>query len=476
MTDTAPIPVFVHGHLYQPPREDPWTGETALEPTAAPYHDWNARITAECYRPNAAAKVPAADGSVVAHDNYRKLSFNVAPTLSAWLDEHDPDLLATLVEADAEQVARVGHGGAIAHPYVHAILPLCNDDDRDTLVRWGIADFVARFGRRPAGMWLPETALDLASLETLAAHDIDFTVVAPYQVVSDVRGAPVRVALPSGRAITLLPYDGTLSSAVAFGGALHDGVGLAERIVGDSSTRVTTGIVTDMETYGHHHRFGEMGLAVALDRLDEATDSVHVTNAAAVVAATAAVDGIAVAPSAWSCAHGIERWQSDCGCRLGGEAPHGQRWRAPLRTALDRLRDAVRQMPSLASSLRDPAQARDAYVAVLFDREGRHGAWDRFGSEHVVGGIGGERSARCWLELQRHLLFMYSSCGWFFDDAAGHETLIVLRHARRAIELVVELGGPDLDALVADSLAPMWSDVHGIDGRAVWYDLAVPAA
>ncbi len=457
-------PVVVHGHLYQPPREDPWSGETAAEPTAAPYHDWNERITAECYRPNAHAELHTADGATT-RDNYEYLSFNIAPTLSSWLADHDPELLASLVRADRAQLTRTGHGAAIAHPYVHAILPLCNVDDRRTIVHWGIEEFRFRFGRAPVGMWMPETALDLASLDVLAAHGIEFTVVAPYQVLSDTRGAPVRIALPSGRTIVLLPYDGALSSLVAFGGGLHDGARFADQVLESSDGRATTAIVTDMESYGHHHQFGEMALAVAFARFD-ADPRVEVTNAAAVAATTPLVDGVAVAPSAWSCAHGIERWRSDCGCRSAGDTPHGQRWRAPLRTALDRLRDAVRQLPGLGSDLRDPGATRDAYVDVLLDRA----AWAEFRRTHVAGSA--ER-AHAWLEMQRHLLFMYSSCGWFFDDAAGHETLIVLRHARRAVELVVELGGPNFDDLMADSLAPMYSDKYGMDGRAIWREFAV---
>ncbi len=462
---TRPVPVVVHGHLYQPPRDDPWTGRTAEEPTAAPYHDWNERITDECYRPNARAQVHAADGTIAEHNNYTTLSFNVAPTLAAWLDDHDPSLLAALRRADEAQMARTGHGGAIAHPYVHAILPLCSPADRSTLVLWGIVDFVARFGRAPLGMWLPETALDVASLETLAAHDIAFTIVAPYQVVADTAGVPVEVALPSGRSITLLPYDGDLSSYVAFGGALHNGVTFAERIIADAAPRATAAIVTDMESYGHHHRFGEMALAVAFDEL-AANEGVVVTNAAGAIALTPPVDGIAVAPSAWSCQHGVERWRSDCGCRAGAETPHGQRWRAPMRTALDRLRDAVVQLPALSSDLDDSVAARDAYATVLLDAA----TWPAFSARHVRAAGDSDR-ARGWLELQRHLLFMYSSCGWFFDDAAGHEALISLRHARRAVEVVVELGGPDLDRVVGEALAPMHSDLYNLDGRAIWNDL-----
>jgi alpha-amylase/alpha-mannosidase (GH57 family) len=461
-------PVLIHGHLYQPPREDPWSGQTAAEPTAAPYHDWNARITHECYRPNTRAEVHLADGTVEMRDNYEQLSFNVAPTLAAWFAEHEPELLRELVEADGAQVARTGHGAAIAHPYVHAILPFCNDADRHTLVHWGIEEFRYRFGRAPVGRWMPETALDLESLDTLAAHGIEFTLVAPYQVLTDTRGAPVRVALPSGRTIVLLPYDGALSSLVAFGGGLHDGVRFAEQVVADGAERITTGVVTDMESYGHHHQFGEMALAMAFERMG-ADNAVTVMNAAAAVATTPALDGVAVAPSAWSCAHGIERWRSDCGCRSAGETAHNQAWRAPLRTAFDRLRDTVQQLPRLARDLRDPAAARDAYVGVLLDPS----TWPAFCTEHVIGSA--ER-AHTWLELQRHLMFMYSSCGWFFDDAAGHETLIVLRHARRAVELLVELGGPDLDIMVADTLAPMYSDKHALEGRVIWRELAVRGA
>jgi alpha-amylase/alpha-mannosidase (GH57 family) len=462
--------VVVHGHLYQPPREDPRTGTVPVEASAAPFHDWNERITDECYRANAHARLGEASVS-----NYERLSYNACPTLTTWFAEHAPDVLGALADADARQQARGQHGPALAAPWVHAILPLCSPADRATMVQWGIAEFTHRFGRTPDGMWLPETALDTATLVALADAGIGFTIVAPHQVAAHRHepgarwapgagdGRPLRVALPGGRAIVVLPYDGECSNDVAFNGALHDGVGFARRLVARAHERGVCTVVTDMESYGHHHRFGEMALAAAFEHL-AADPSVEIVNAADAVARLPHGEGVVVAPSAWSCAHGVERWHSDCGCRAGAPTPHGQSWRAPLRSALDTLRDAVAQLPALASDLRDPARARDEYVAVLLDAEGH----DEFVRRRAPGDAA---RARQWLQLQYHLLLMYSSCAWFFDDAAGHESLIVLRHAAAAIDLVADLGGPDLERAVVDRLAPMVSDVHAIGGAAIWHDL-----
>jgi len=472
--------VVVHGHLYQPPREDPWTGRVPVEPSAAPFHDWNERITAECYAPNTIAEVLDEHGTVVgSRNNYEHASFDVGPTLALWLERNAPAVHGAIVAADRAGHARHGYGPALAHPWVHAILPLATPGDRTTLVRWGVADFRARFGREPQGMWLPETAVDRPTLRALVAAGVQFTVLAPRQlsIVRDAEGiwsdviepgVPYRIALGSGTAIVALTYDGTLSSDVAFAGLLHDGTQFAQRLI-EAAERspAVVAAVTDFESYGHHHRFGEMSLAVALDR---------VANAPGMRLATAAEAALTIPPreailaenTAWSCAHGIERWRSDCGCRVGD---HGdQRWRTPLRQALDWLRDTVEQLPQLADSLADMAAARDDWVDVLIDVT----AQPSFERTHVHGDA--ERAHR-WLDLQTHLLMMYSSCAWFFDDAAGHETAIVLRHAARAIELVAALDGPDLEPGVVERLRPMRSNERPelVDGEAIWHALRIPA-
>jgi alpha-amylase/alpha-mannosidase (GH57 family) len=459
--------VVLHGHLYQPPREDPWTGTFPPEPGAAPFPNWNARITEECYRPNTHAAILDDAGDVSARiDNYLHTSVDVGPTLAVWLERHAPDVHSALVAAD-----RAGRT-AIAHPWVHAILPLCSERDRRTLVRWGLADFRRRFGREPEGMWLPETAVDTPTLETLAQEGIGFTILAQYQLEGEVDPrTPFRVELPSGRSMTVLAYSAGLSSAVAFDGLLHDGIALAHGVLaanGDTDRPSLVCVATDFETYGHHHRFGEMALARALHELGR-VDGVRVVSAVEAVKRVAPQPAVLREPTAWSCAHGVERWRSDCGCRIGPPTPLGQSWRAPLREGLDWLRGEVAGLETLGSALLEPWAARDDYGRVLSGADG----WEEWLTGRLAPGADPARG-RTWLELQRHLLFMDSSCGWFFDDAAGHETVIVLRHAARALELVTELGGPSLEAGLLQRLHPMRSeDPRYPDGAAIWRELVV---
>ncbi len=467
-SSSKPTLVAIHGHLYQPPREDPWTAAVPVEPSAAPFHDWNERITDECYRPNMQAQF-----GDERRNNYQRINFDIGPTLTAWMHNHAPDVLDGLVAADRLNHASTAHGPAVAHPWVHAILPLCSDADKMTLIHWGIAEFEHRFGRYPEGMWLPETAMDLATLRAMRDAGIRFTMAAPAQVMAqsdtngkwsapEAKGDPLRISLGEGRCIIVVPYHGPLSSSVAFGGALNDGVHFANAIEVEAVTSSCVIVATDMESYGHHHDFGEMALVSMLESLGRRA-TLRVATVAEIVAEIPAVDGVLALPSAWSCAHGIERWRSDCGCRSGGESAHNQVWRAPLRSALDALRDAVTQMTDLAADFVNVVSARNAYVDVLLNPA----RWTDFAAEHLVA-AGDPQRAQTYLELQRHLLMMYSSCGWFFDDAAGHETLIVLRHARRAIELVGELGGVDCEPEFVQRLAPMYSDVYELDGREVW--------
>ncbi len=467
--------IVVHGHAYQPPREDPWSGEVPLEASAAPFHDWNERILTECYAPNTHARVLDATGAVVGErNNYEHVSFDLAPTLARWLRATAPTVHDAIVAADRAGHARVGHGPAIAHPGSHAILPLATAAERDLLVAWGVAEFVARFGRRPEGMWLPETAVDLATLETLAAHRIAFTILAPHQLAlvrsgpdepwsSDIdHDLPYRIALPSGATMIVLTYDGALSTAIAFDGLLHDGRDLAARLVSVAeSARAVVAAATDFETYGHHHRFGEMALAATFDVI-AATPGVRLATAAEAALTIAPHEALLAERTAWSCAHGIERWRSDCSCRMDPNAGD-QQWRTPLRRGLDWLRDTIMQLPELASDLADPSQARSRWVDVLVDPT----AIGAFDAAFVTGT---PDRAHAWLALQEHLLMMMSSCGWFFDDAAGLETRIVLRHAARAIELVRALDGPDLEAGLVEHLGAMRSQARPDldDGTAIW--------
>ncbi|MBV9881335.1 MAG: hypothetical protein JO180_12600, partial [Gemmatirosa sp.] len=332
--------VVLHSHFYQPPREDPWLEEIEREPDAEPYHDWTARVAHECYRGVAAARVLDGDGRIRRVVNtFASGSFDVGPSLLAWLQRHMPNAYAAILAGDRAALARTGHGNALAHPYDHVVLPLCSRRDKTTEVRWGVADFTRRFGRAPDGMWLPEMAVDDETLDVLAEQGIRFTVLSPGQVTdAPAHGAPGRYTTASGREIALFVSDGNLSQGIAFGGLLRDGHRLAELLGAgrdDDAPGRLVAVATDGETYGHHHRFGDMALAAAMDVL-ERHPQVRLESFASYLARHPAQHAVGiVAPSAWSCAHGVERWRGDCGCHV--EPGRHHRWRAPLREAVDGL-------------------------------------------------------------------------------------------------------------------------------------------
>jgi alpha-amylase/alpha-mannosidase (GH57 family) len=482
----------LHGHFYQPAREHPWLDTVEVQDSAAPAHDWNERITAECYAANAAARVLDDRGRIVrVANNYEAISFNFGPTLARWLERHAPSILDAVVAADRRSRAARGFGNAIAQAYNHPILPLAAPRDRLTQVRWGIADFTRRFGRPPEGFWLPETAADNATLAALAECGIKFTLLAPHQAARvrprgrgwtdvgpggpDVTRAYLCRPAPN-RAIALFFYNGPIAQAIAFGRLLDSGEGLAGRLLeaaGDphgSGDRLVH-VATDGETYGHHHRFGEMALAVAIDRLESRAGGL--TNYAAFLAGHPPADEVEIRErTSWSCAHGVERWRADCGCRMRGD--WHQRWRAPLRDALDWLKDELDALfdGAGAQALHDPWAARDAYIDVVLDRsaaatDGFLAAW-----AHHPGRAEARTTALRLLEMQRHAMLMFTSDGWFFDDISGIETVQVLRHAARAVQFARRFG-PDLEpALVArlraaESNVPAFGDGAGVYDRLV---------
>ena len=434
----APRSVIIHGHFYQPPRDDPWLRTIPPEPSAAPYHDWNARIEAECYRP----VLPS----------LAALSFDFGPTLLAWLESAAPRTYAGVLDADNTGRARhAGHGGALAMSYHHTILPLSSRRDKETEVRWGIADFRRRFGREPEGMWLPETAVDHETLDVLAVEGIHFTVLAPHQVEHVPGGGlPGWYHTTSGRRLALFLYDGAISHDVAFGPLLGDVPAWAERLArshegeGGAPAQALIAIATDGETFGHHHRGGDVALARVLETLAQRPD-VQLDNFAAFLPRRPPRDDLAlVAPSSWSCPHGVERWRSDCGCRMHPDRGTQQRWRAPLRNALDWLAAELHGLFEREGGLLlvDPWAARDAYGAVLGAMEDTLARFLRVWLRRPDDRNALERAYQL-LELERHALRMFTSCGWFFDDIAGLESLIVLRSAARAIELA----GPEAPRL-----------------------------
>ena len=472
------VTFVVHGHFYQPPRENPWTEEVAREPSAAPFHDWNERITYESYRPNGAARVVDERNRVLALvDNYGLLSFNVGPTLSSWLQLHAPDVLERMVADGA---------GAIAQAYGHIILPLASERDVRTQVRWGLADVRHRFGREAQGMWLAECAVSEEVLAVLAEEGVGFTILAPHQVAAVRRLAdgagwqqvasapdtrrPYRWQHPSrpDLGLDLVVYDGGLSNDVAFGLGRMASAELVRRAAAAGEGLAV--VATDGETFGHHHRWAERSIAYAL-AVEAPRQGVTSATLPAALATIRPTVQARVRTSSWSCAHGVGRWQEDCGCSTGGQPGDDQRWRAPLRAALDVLRDALyevveRRGPSL---LRDPWAARDAYVEVLL------GACtpDAFAAEHVVGD---RVDAFTLLEALRGGMAMYTSCGWFFHDLAGLETVQVLRYAARVIDLLEELGEPapteELLALLATARSNRQEEG---DGAQVWRTHVEPA-
>ena len=489
--------VAIHGHFYQPPRENPWLEHIEVQDSAAPYHDWNARVTRRCYAPNTAARRVDDQGRILdIVDNFAALAFDVGPTLMAWLERERPDVYGAILEADRTSRVARGHGNAIAQAYGHAILPLCSRRDKVTQVRWGLADFRHRFGREAAGLWLPETAADRETLEVLAEEGVRFTLLAPGQAASvrelggewqpgaarlDPRQA-YRWDGGHGRTLALFFYDGAISHEIAFDGLLRSGEAFASRLLagfdGDARPQLVQ-VATDGETYGHHHRFGEMALATACARI-EASGAATLTNHAAFLAAhppthqARVVDG-----SSWSCAHGVERWRSDCGCRAGRRAGWTQGWRGPLREALDWLRDVVDALyeARMAQLVKDPWAARDAYVEVLLDR--RPASVGAFLARHALRPLDDEsrvQALRC-LELQRHRLLMYTSCGWFFDEISGIETVQVLRYAARVLQLAHTLGGDaGLEAELLRRLAAAPSNIPELrDGAGVWRRHVAPS-
>ena len=493
--------ICIHGHFYQPPRENPWLEMVELQDSAHPYHDWNERITAECYATNATSRILDEKNRITqVVNNYSKISFNVGPTLLVWMEKHAPDVYQGVLEADKQsRTFFSGHGSALAQAYNHMILPLANRRDKVTQVVWGIRDFEHRFGRRPEGMWLPETAVDLETLDVLAEHDIRFTLLAPRQAKqvrrigeeawTDVSGEridptmPYVQSLPSGRKITLFFYDGPVSKAVAFEGLLNRGEFLAERLLGAfSDTRDWAQIVhiaTDGESYGHHHRYGDMALAYALHTIDS-QGLARLTNYGEYLEKHPPTHEVEIFEnSSWSCVHGIERWRSDCGCNSGGHAGWNQGWRAPLRGALDWLRDTL--APAFEGKakglLKDPWQARDEYIRIVLDR-----------SEETMEGFFNAQSthplnrdekvmALKLLEMQRHLMLMYTSCGWFFDEVSGLETVQVIQYGGRALQLGEQIFGNGVKTRFLELLEKAKSNIreHG-DGKRIFEKFVTPAS
>jgi alpha-amylase/alpha-mannosidase (GH57 family) len=496
-TAEAPRFVCVHGHFYQPPRENPWLETVEVQDSAAPYHDWNDRITAECYAPNGASRITNQENEIIRiMNNYARMSYNFGPTLLSWLEDKAPRTYRMILDADKVSAQRYsGHGSALAQVYNHLIMPLADRRDALTQIRWGIADFEHRFKRKPEGMWLSETAVNRTVLDLLAQEGIKFTLLAPSQCArvrklaadpsknpsqntGDPKPAdadpwtetpdasvdpthPYLVRLDEGRSIAVFFYDGPASRAVAFEGLLNSGVDFANRLFsvfhppspGDPETAQISHIATDGESYGHHHKHGEMALSYAMHTIEEGQKASLTNYGEFLEKFPPQWEAEVVEDTSWSCSHGVERWRSDCGCN-GGKPGWNQQWRAPLREALDYLRDASAPLAEQLAQhfLKDLWTAREDYIHVILDRS--PASIVKFFDKHAARTLSElERITVLELmELERHTQLMYTSCGWFFDEISGIETVQVIAYAGRVLQLARKLFGEPGLALEANFL------------------------
>ena len=460
MSETA---LIIHGHFYQPPRENPWTGEVEREVSAAPYHDWNERIQVESYAANAAALV----GSQPVN-NYAHISFNFGPTLLSWLEKHHPETYLKILEADRLSAReRSGHGNAIAQAYGHAILPLCNERDRLTQVVWGVADFRHRFGRDPESLWLPETAVNHATLDLLIEQGLRYVILAPSQADGAIDSSRAYKYLHrdrSGRSIAIFFYNDSLARGIAFEKALTSSERLVRMIQSTSAGKSMVNVATDGETYGHHFKFGDLCLAHVLT-VEAPQAGFWITNYGEFLDRFPPEHEVSIKTgpedegTSWSCTHGVSRWSRDCGCQTGGEAGWNQQWRGPLRAALNYLGDrAAEGFEEVGNKwFKDPWNARNAYIEVLLHRVSPRD----FLAQHSRQQLSPADEVRVFtlLEMQRNALLMFTSCGWFFNDISGIETIQVLRYAARVIELSDQLGLPSHRKAFLDMLAEARSNV-----------------
>ena len=498
--------ICIHGHFYQPPRENPWLETVETQDSAAPYHDWNERVCAECYATNGAARTVNNKNQIIRiANNYSRMSFNFGPTLLSWLKGNAPRTYRLILDGERRSRKHFdGHSSAMAQVYNHIIMPLASLRDRITQIRWGIADYESHYGSAPEGMWLAETAADTDTLELLAQHGIKFTILAPSQCKRvrplgvDGTGSgspwttplsnsvdttrPYLVRFDSGVSIAVFFYDGPTSRAIAFEGLLNSGENFAARLKSqfkDTTQPQLESVATDGESYGHHHRHGEMALAYAV-RLLEQDKTVKLTNYASFLEQFPPEwECEIVDNTSWSCAHGIERWRSNCGCS-SGKPGWNQQWRTPLRQALDELRDAIAPLTEQegAKLFTDVWAARDGYIDVILDRSEE--IVDRFFERHQTHKLTPEERVRALqlMEMQRHAQLMYTSCGWFFDDISGIETVQVIAYAARALQLAKRMFGDavaDLEPAFLARLAQARSNVSAAgDGARIYKEKIVP--
>jgi alpha-amylase/alpha-mannosidase (GH57 family) len=493
--------ICVHGHFYQPPRENPWLEAVELQESAAPYHDWSERITYECYAPNARARLLDGEGRIEKIvSNYSRMSFNFGPTVLSWMKEKMPEIHDAIVMADKKSCERFsGHGSAIAQVYNHMILPLANTRDKHTQIIWGIRDFESRFGRKPEGMWLAETAADNETLDVLAEHGIKFTILSPFQAArvrslsensdwQDANGAhvdpsqPYVVKLKSARSIAVFFYDAPIAQAVAFEKLLVNGEKFAARLLGAFDDArghdQIVQIATDGESYGHHFQYGDMALAFALHQIEKSDFAKLTVYAEFLEKHPPTHEAEIHQGSAWSCSHGVERWKSNCGCNSGGHGGWTQQWRAPLRNAMDWLRDQIAPLYEKKAKefLKNPWLARDEYISVILDRSPEN--LTKFFAQQATRELNETEQIAVLrlLEMQRHAMLMFTSCGWFFDEISGLETVQVIQYAARALQLAKELFSENLESGFLEILEQAKSNIpENQNGRVVYERFVKPA-
>lgn len=476
----------IHGHFYQPPRENPWLEAIELQDSALPFHDWNERICKECYNPNSVSRIVDNKNQILdIVNNYQYMSFNFGPTLLSWMEEFAPLTYERIIKADIDSISEhSGHGNALAQVYNHMIMPLANAHDKETQVKWGIRDFEYRFGRKPEGIWLAETAVDDATLKVLVDNDIKFTILSPYQAlkirktgdkewqdvswgnIDPARSYKYTLKGDSKKSIALFFYDGAISKSVAFDELLKDGNRFIKRLKeGVSETRnypQLVNIATDGESYGHHTKFGDMALSYVL-KIKAEDEGFKITNYAEYLDKYESDYEVDIKQaSSWSCFHGVGRWKEDCGCSTGGHPGWNQKWREPLRNALDYLRDELAKVfeaegPKYFND--NPWAIRNKYIDVILDRN--YVTIRKFQKENFKPDLTEEQKVKGMelLEIQRQAMLMYTSCGWFFSEISGIETVQIMKYAARAMQLVARFTNEDFETHFKDILSQAKSNI-----------------
>lgn len=504
--------VTIHCHFYQPPRENPWIEAIEQEESAYPFHDWNERVTFECYRPNAYGRILDEKGKILEMiNNYSSINFNFGPTLLRWLKQKAPLIYQKIIDADRESIRRFGSGNAIAQSYHHIILPLAGNLDKETEISWGIIDFEKHFNRRPESIWLPETAVNYETLEILIKYGFQYIILSPFQASrvrplgskkwSDVSNGKIDTIQPyrcflkdsSGKKILdkyidIFFYNGVISKEIAFGDLLTNGDAFCNRFKDfyqeAREKPQLIHVATDGETYGHHKKFGDLALAYAIKK-GFSSRGLEIINYGAFLKRHPPVfeveidEGPKGEGSSWSCSHGVGRWKEDCGCFTGGDPGWNQKWRGPLREALNWLRDELYSIfiNEGESIFKDPLEARNSYINVILDRSKRN--VEKFFEEHAWQGLSEEKKIRGLklLEMQRHGLAMFTSCGWFFADISGLESQIILRYAARALDLAKEFTDNEIENRFLNYLYDAKSNIPEMgDGTQIYQRFVKPKA